>query len=86
MPFVHEDSLSLGISFDKEYVVVHEFKRPFAHLPQMRDWGNDGSWQEVARFSIEADWYTSKYSKMLQSEYIEEMILWHFIDQRVDVQ
>lgn len=70
----HEVGSDLRISFDNESGELHveEYRRL---IP-----GWHGEWQEVAVFTEKAAWYSSKYSKVIMSEYYLDMILWHWID------
>ncbi len=71
---IHKDG-NLGISFESQELVVHEF------VPDVPWWPEHGSWREVARCTEVKQWDECSYSKLLTDQYLQDMITWHFIDQ-----
>lgn len=70
----HEITPHIRISFDNEKGTLHvnELK---SLIP-----GFHGKWCEIATFTTKTNWYESIFSKMVTSDYLENMILWFWID------
>lgn len=71
---IHVDG-KLGISFEGQVLVLYSF------VPFVPHWPEHGSWQEGRRFISEKEWHNSQYSKLITDPYLQEMVMWHWIDQ-----
>jgi hypothetical protein len=70
----HDAAPGIEIHFNQVDGTIHVFE--YTSLVP----GFHGDWQEVASFANDDDWYASKYARMITSEDMEDMILWHWID------
>ena len=70
--YAHDVAPRLRMSFDGNTLYVSQYMTPIPNF--------HGHWEDVAIFTTEQSWNESPFSKMVQSEYYKEMIMWHWID------
>ena len=70
----HDVGSGIRISFDDEKNSLHV---SIYTIPIL---GLAGEWEEVATFTKGDDWYASPFSKMVSSQYHQEMIIYFWID------
>lgn len=76
---LHEIAPTVKVRFDdiQGKLIIYNLHTP---IP-----GFKGEWQKTTEFSSAQEWYESHYAKMKCSEYIEDMIMWFWIDHDVSI-
>ena len=70
--YAHDVAPSVRIGFEGNTLCVFRYIVPIPNF--------HGHWEEVAKFITEESWEQGSFSKMIQSEYYKDMIMWHWID------